>query len=128
MAFGAAPRIVARSTREYVDNLKFGRKVRSPFVQQPPAENITLRSISEDHCHLCGIAGSAEDGMKSLYHGCDPSATNDHGNRLFAERILNLHIDGNVLELECAANGHVLHVLGHFSTFVDLDHQLEFPD
>mmetsp|Transcript_21638 Transcript_21638/g.34633 ORF Transcript_21638/g.34633 Transcript_21638/m.34633 type:complete len:226 (-) Transcript_21638:265-942(-) len=113
---------------EHVHNLEATARILSPGFQKLFAQNILLGLVAEKHGDLRRVALSSKDGVQRLNHGRDAGATHKHRDGLLAERMLNLHVWGNVLEINVFANRKVLHMLRHLSTRVHLHGKLELPD
>ena len=99
----------------------------APPVEGLFAEDVALRAGAVEHADGGGVPPGAQDGVQGLDHGGDPGAADDHAQLGLAERVLRLHVEGDVLEVHGVPDRHAVHVLRELALGIDLDHQLELP-
>lgn len=86
-------------------------------------EDVLLGHVADNKGNLGLIIGVLEDGAEELVHGGDTGAAGNAGDVLVLV-LLPLVLGEGTLDVETLARDHVVHVAGHGSLLVLLDHEV----
>lgn len=92
-----------------------------PFALE---ENVLLGNVAENESDLCLVVGVLKDGAGELVHGGDAGTTSDQGDVVVLVLLPGV-LGDRTLHVESLSRLHVVKVLGHGTTGVLLDDEVE---